>query len=458
MKSPNAHRRQTPIQRILQATAAAALAACAALIPAARAEDWPEWRGPRDDGIVRHELIADVWPAGGPKKVWEAEVGIGFSSPVAVEGVVYLLALEDGKDTAYAFDAAKGAALWKQSSASLYTGAMNDAAMRPDWTGSRASPVVDGDRLYTYGLRGDLVCRERASGKQIWHVNVVNETKTKPLTWGQGSNPLIADDRLYVQSGINGPVAVCLDKKTGKLLWQSENIPADPAKADPDDYGKGETDKGGYARPVLVDVQGTRQLIVFGGEALWAFNPDTGKTIWSQPWQTEYDVNAATPIYHEGRLFITSAYGKPPARNAMFELSPTGAKQLWSNNQLTSKYQPPILDGGYLYGNSEGAVRCLDWKDGKTLWTAKDRISQGGSLVRIAPDKLLMFSETGKAILARATPEKYEKLSEFQAVERTTNAWSTPLVYQGRLYAKGRTDFVCYDIAPPRSASADLAR
>jgi outer membrane protein assembly factor BamB len=253
---------------------------------------------------------------------------------------------------------------------------------------------------------------------------------------------------IYVQGGINGPTVVAIDKKTGKLLWQSENLPPDPALSarDPDQYGKGEMDKGGYARPILIDVQGTRQLIVFGGEALWAFDAKTGKTIWSHPWPTEYDVNAATPIYHDGRLFITSAYGKPPARCAQFQLSPTSAKLLWSNKELTAKYQPPVLDAGHLYGNSEGAVRCLRWEDGKTVWTAKDRINQGGSIVRIAPDKLLMYSDIGKATLARATPQGYEKLAEAQVVARTGNAWSTPLVYRGKMYVKGRADFVCYDI------------
>ena len=419
---------------------------CMSALPA-RGEEWPQWRGPRNDGIVRGEKVADSWPVDGPKKLWEAQVGVGFASPVAVDGTVYVFTLDGDDDTLCAFDAQKGTAVWKQQAKSLYTAEMNDAAMAKDWTGTRASPVVEGERIYTYGFRGDLICRERKTGKTVWHTNVVTETGTRPITWGQGSNPLIEGDVIYVQGGINGPAVVAVDKNSGKLLWQSENLPSDTAKEDPEDYGKGEPDKGGYARPIIVDVQGTRQLIVFAGEALWAFDPKTGRTIWSHPWQTQYDVNAATPIYHEGRLFITSAYGRPPARCAQFELSPTGAKQVWTNNQLTSKYQPPVLDGGYLYGNSEGAVRCLRWEDGKTMWTAPDRIQQGGSIVRIAPDKLLMFSDSGKATLARATPEGYKKLGEFQAVERTGNAWSTPLVYRGKAYFKGRNDFVCYDIS-----------
>ena len=423
----------------------------------ASAEEWPQWRGPRNDGIVQGEKIADAWPKEGPPRLWEAQAGVGFSSPVAVDGKVYLFALEGGKDTTYAFDAEKGTSIWKEQADSLYQGEMPDAALSPDWTGTRASPVIVGDRIYTYGFRGDLVCRELATGKVVWHTNVVIETDTKPVTWGQGSNPLIDGDFIYVQGGINGPTAVCLDKKTGKVVWTSENLPPNTSMNDPDTYGKGEMDKGGYARPILVDVKGTKQLIVFGGEALWAFDPKDGKTLWSVPWPTEYDVNAATPIYHEGKLFITSAYGKPPARCAQFELSPSGAKEVWKNNQLTAKYQPPIFENGYFYGNSEGNVRCLNWQDGKTLWTAKDRINQGGSLVRIAPDKLLMFSDIGKATLARATPKGYEKLGEFQAVERTGNAWSTPLVYRGKMYVKGRNDVVCYDISGRGATAAGEA-
>ena len=447
--------------RILKTLAAVGWVSLLAL-PAlpAFAEEWPQWRGPRDDGIVRGEKLADSWPAAGPKKLWETEVGVGFSSPVAAGGKVYLFTLDGDKDTLYAFDAEKGTPLWKQQADSLYTGEMQGAAMAKDWTGTRASPVIEagggdgqreaagGGRIYTYGFRGDLICRELATGKLVWHVNVVTDTKTQPITWGQGSNPLIDGDVIYVQGGVNGPTVVAINKKSGKLLWQSENLPADPALAgnDREEHGRGEVDKGGYARPILADIGGTRQLVVFGGEALWGFDPKTGKTLWKHPWPTEYDVNAATPIYHEGRLFITSAYSRPPARCAQFELSAAGAKQVWTNNQLTAKYQPPILAAGHLYGNSEGAVRCLRWEDGKTVWTAKDRINQGGSLLRIAPDKLLMFSDTGKAILARATPEAYEKLAEAQVVARTGNAWSTPLVYRGKMYVKGRTDFACYDV------------
>src|SRR5688572_22300385 len=211
------------------------LFALAGLPQRAGAEEWPQWRGPRNDGIVQGERLSDAWPAGGPKKLWEAEVGVGFSSPVAVDGKVYVFTLDGDKDTLYAFDAEKGTPLWKQEPESLYKGEMQGAAMAKDWTGTRASPVIEpgkGEvgagrepgRIYTYGFRGDLICRDLDTGAPVWHTNVVTETNTQPITWGQGSNPLIEGDVLYVQGGVNGPAVVAVDKKSGKLLWQSENL------------------------------------------------------------------------------------------------------------------------------------------------------------------------------------------------------------------------------------------
>lgn len=392
------------------------------------ADEWPQWRGPRNDGIVRQETISHEWPADGPKQLWSHKVGPGFASPVAVNGKVYLFSLDDGIDTLRCYDAEKGTEVYKKTNERLFKGRMPRETSSPDWTGERSSPVIENDRIYTYGIAGDLVARKLDSGEVIWHTNVLSETGGTPITWGQASNPTIDGDAMYVQGGKGGALCVSVDKNTGKINWKSED------------------GLGGYAKPVLVDVQGTRQLIVFGGNALWALDPKTGSTIWSVPWETQYDVNAATPIYHEGKLFVTSAYKQ--GRCTLFELSPNAAKELWTSKNITSKYQPPILDNGFIYGNSEGTVRCLEWSSGKVQWTAQDRINQGGSLLRIAPDKLLMLSERGKLILARATPQKYEKLAEAKILDGT-NIWATPLLYKGKLYVKGRDEFICLDVTAP---------
>lgn len=403
--------------------------AVAGFVGGVGAEEWPQWRGPKDDGIVREEKIAEKWPAGGPKKLWEKEVGVGFSSPVGMGGKVYVFAMSGGKDTLYCFDAASGAEGWKQSYETKLEGHMPRESLTKDWTGTRASPVIEGDKIYTYGFSGDLVCRELADGKLVWHTNVLAETGARPITWAQASNPTIDGDVIYVQGGSGGALAVAVNKKDGKVIWKAEEA------------------LGGYAKVTVADVGGQKQLIVFGGKALYGLNPADGKTLWSEPYETEYDVNAATPIYKDGKVLVTSSYRQ--GRITLYEVTAGGVKKVWSNKDITMRFQPPIVEDGYIYGTQKdpGFVTCLKWEDGSVVWRSTEKISQGGSLLRVGGDKMILMSQTGEGILARVTPKGLEKLSEAKLVaDNSKNVWSTPLVYQGKLFVKGRDGLACYDI------------
>ncbi|MCY2955052.1 MAG: PQQ-like beta-propeller repeat protein [Planctomycetota bacterium] len=401
----------------------ALLAASVLLLSAAiaSAEDWPAFRGPRGDGISKETGLLDKFPATGLKKLWSDTVGIGYSSPVAVDGKVYLFSTindKDGlqKDTLKAYDADTGKTLWTASYNNSWTGA---------YPGTRCSPLIEGDRIYTYGGAGDLAAWEIASGKSVWQANLLAQTGSKSCEWGQGSNPLIVGNLLYVQCGKGGPVAVAVNKTSGKIVWQSE---------------KG---LGGYTQPVLIDVQGTQQLIIFGGDNLWAMNPETGKTIWKYPWKTQYDVNSATPIYRDGHLFLTSNYNHGCI---MLKLSPTSATKLWENKEVMCRFQGPILEGNILYANSEGTIKCLSWPDGAVKWANKDfRLDMGGSVVRVG-DKFVMLAQNGKLALANGGPDGFKLISQAQLVQGK-EVWSTPLIYKGKLYAKGATDFVCVEFS-----------
>jgi outer membrane protein assembly factor BamB len=397
-------------------------------------EDWPKWRGPRADGISRETGIVSQFPLGGPAQLWSADVGIGYSSPVAVAGKVYLFTLNQGKETLTAFDAATGQILWSDESAG------------PAWTsrypGTRATPLVEGDAVYIYGGGGELTCRDLATGKPRWQVNILTITGSTPLSWGQGSSPLIAGDLVYVQGGQGGSIAVALKKADGTVAWQSE--------------ARG---VGGYAHPIVADVSGQQQLIVFGGKAVYGMDPATGKTIWQQPWETNYDVNAATPVYRDGHLFVSSEYNRGCM---MLRVTPGGAEKLWENKEVQSKINGMVLDRDHLYANSSGTIKCMSWPDGKIAWSASDaalRLGAGGSIVRVGDDRLLCMSERGKLTIARATPEKIEVLAQAQLLDGR-EIWSTPLLYAGRLYAKGDTEFVCFDLtgkAAPQTQAAEAA-
>lgn len=391
----------------------------------AQAEDWPRWRGPRGDGISMETNIQDKWPADGLRKLWSHKVGIGFASPVAVEGKVYLFTLEGKSERLTCYDAQSGNVIWQQE----YQGGWTAASSFP---GTRATPWIENGRIYTYGGASDLVARNLADGKELWRTNIFKETGVREaLTWGQASSPLIVGDLIYVQNGKGGPVAVAVNKNDGKIAWKAQAVGL-----------------GGYAQPVLIDVEGTRQLIVFGGEIVYALNPQTGATIWQQPWETKYEVNATTPVYRDGHLLVTSGYD---SGSMMLKVGPAGATKLWEhrgsagNKHVKSRFQGVILEGDNLYANSEGTLRCMSWPDGKIKWENRAvRLGAGGSIVK-AGDKLIALGERGTLYLFKATPEGSEKISELEVAEGDRN-WATPLIYNGKLYVKTIDEFICFDV------------
>lgn len=391
--------------------------------PSLAAEDWPKWMGPRGDNISK-EQVATNWPSSGPKRLWEARVGAGHSSPVAAGGKVYIFTLEGNEETLACFDASTGQPAWRQG---------HGIRWKADYPGTRGTPTIEAGRVYTLGEAGDLVCRELSDGQQVWRTNVLDVTRAKPLKWGCASSPLIVGDRIFVQTGEGGPIAVAVDKKTGKVEWAA----ADRSKA-------------GFATLVYADdVPGSKtpQVILFAGRALGGLDADTGKLLWSEGFQTSYDVNAATPIYHDGHVLFTAEY--PTGRARMYALKGKSARRVWEVKHLKSKFQPPILDDGFVYANSGGSLVCVEWKSGRLAWQAKDRnldLKPGGSLLRAGGDKLITMSERGRLSVVEATPKGYKLLAQTPLFD-ATEVWSTPLLYDGKLYCKGGGEFVCLDVA-----------
>jgi outer membrane protein assembly factor BamB len=193
--------------------------------------------------------------------------------------------------------------------------------------------------------------------------------------------------------------------------------------------------------------------VVFGGDAVFGMDPATGRTIWQVPWKTSYSVNAATPVYRDGQVFVTSSYGMGCM---MIEVTPSGARKKWSNKLVKSKFQPVVLDGDFLYANSEGNLTCLSWSDGSRKWRADGsevELGENGSILRTTGDKLVALSDGGKVSIVQATPDGHKVLGAFQAVQGD-KVWSSPLLYGGRLYVKGPKELVCFDIAPAGAAGA----
>lgn len=390
--------------------------------------DWPKWRGPNGDGISHESRLAESWPKDGPTELWSAEVGIGYSSPVATDGRVFLFSMSDDIETLTCFDANSGRILWNEA------GGKGRSASYP---GTRATPSIDGNDIVTLGGAGELLCRDARSGAMRWRINILDEINASPLDWGTASSPLIHGNLIYVQVGQGGPIALAIDRTNGQIVWRSEAAGI-----------------AGYACPILIEFEGKPQLIVFGGKALFGMDPDTGKTLWQYNWDTSWDVNASTPIFRDGKIFITSGYGHGAA---LLQLAASGPPtQIWANQQAQSRFQPAVLDKETLYLNSEATkgLMAIDWQTGKTLWTDNNslKLGLGGSFVRLSDDRLISLGERGTLSLAHAGPEEIKLVSAAKLIEGT-QTWATPLIYGGRLYVKGEQEFVCYDISANTTAA-----
>ena len=386
----------------------------------ALADDWPRWRGPQGDGICRETGLMEQWPKTLAPS-WTAQVGQGFSGPVARGGQVFCFSMIDGRDTLTCYDAQDGRVVWSESYAGGWTG---------NYPGTRATPYIEGDRIYTFGGNGDLVARDVKTGKELWHLNVLRATRTRPQSWAAASNPLIDGNVIYVQSGRGGRIAVGVDKNSGQIVWRAQaEAPA------------------AYAHPILADVEGRKQLIVYGAEGPFGIDPANGRTIWHKEWKNGPGVNASDPIYRDGHLFITSAYGQG---SAMFRLTSKGAQELWENGDVEGRFQPAVLDGDYLYMNSEGSLKCLKWPEKNVLWSTRRQESNllglGGSIARFGKDRMILLSQSGRLTLARVTPKGFEQLMSIPDAVEGSEVWAAPAISEGKLYLKGQNELVCFDI------------
>jgi outer membrane protein assembly factor BamB len=347
-----------------------------------RAADWPNYRGPDHNGISKETGWSAQWPANGPKQVWKAKVGMGFSSFAVANGCVYTTGNANDTDTIFCFDANTGAEVWKHSypaplDAKYYQG------------GTSATPTVDGDRVYTFSKRGLVQCLDAAKGTVIWSKNLAEELSAKLPEWHFAGSVLIDGDLAILNIGTAG---AALDKKTGKTVWSSG------------------PDAAGYSTPVPFDAGGERAVMLALKNTVAALQVKDGKELWSFPWKTQYDVNAAVPIKHGTKVFISSGYNRGAG---VFDVSEKPAKKIWENKNLRNHMASSILWKDHLYGIDENQLRCVVFDTGEVKWT--DKVSGKGAL-KMADGKLIVLSEAGELLVAEASPAGFKPLSRAQVL------------------------------------------
>jgi outer membrane protein assembly factor BamB len=368
-------------------------------------EDWPQWRGPQRNGISAETGWLDVWPKEGPPIAWKAKVGLGFSSFVVAQGRVFTLGHAAGQDTVWAFDAATGKVLWKHS----YAAELGDKYFDGGTTGT---PTVAGDHLFVLSRWGDTFCFEAATGKIVWSKNVQQETSAPIPDWGFTGAPLVHENLLVLNVGESG---LALDKTTGAIVWQSADKNA------------------GYSTPLPVQRGGQWLALIGNGTSYVAVQLRDGKEAWRVRWVTQYGVNAADPILHGDRLFISTGYGKG---SALFQLGAGEPQELWKTKRLRTQMNPAVLHQGHLYGTDgdtpeKASLKCLEFDSGAEKWT-QPGFGSGGSM--IADGKIIALSGVGELIVAPATASGFKPTARAQVLGGT--CWTAPVLANGLVFCR----------------------
>lgn len=389
--------------------------------------DWTNWRGVNFEGKSATVGIQTDWSKG-LKKLWNVNYlcqdksTASWSSPVIQGNRLIIPGRDKNNDLVFCINSENGELIWQ--------GSYEAKAETSHGPGSRATPFINEDRVYTFGRSGDLVCWQLEDGKLLWRKNVKDEGGAEP-TWGFSTTPLVLNNMVIVQGG-GKALVIAYNKLTGNLLWKSMegNV--------------------GYAAAITINIENEVKLLIYHGKGLSCLNPSDGKVLWTVPWATEYDVNATTPIVLNDIIFHSSGY---KMGCEAIKVTKSGYSVLWKNHAMEPQHSDPILIDGYIYGYSGesarnvGQFKCLELSIGKEMWST-NLIGQGTTT--FADGHLICQDLKGNLFLIKPDPSGFKKIGEIKAAIPDVNnpAWTVPVIANGKLYLRYMQQLVCYQLIP----------
>ncbi len=394
----------------------------------ARAENWPQFRGPNRDAVSKESGLLRKWPDGGPKVLWKTDVGPGYAGAAILNGRVYF----NDYDTKTAewlvrcLSLAKGDELWRYKEAK---------EIRPNHLITRTVPAVDEKYVFSMDQKCVFHCLDASKGKELWRKNLVEEYKTRIPAWYNGQCPLIEADRVIIATG-GDALLVALDKASGKPIWQTPNADGWPMS---------------HSSVMPAELGGVKQYLYCTLKGLAGVSAADGKLLWSFPWKFNVAVAPSPLAIGNDRVFMTSLYN---ADSVMIRVKKEGerftAEQVFSLPvaEWNSEVHTPVLYKDHMFAvgkKQRGLFTCLDL-NGKAVWTSADKASFGlGSFLLADGVFFVLDGDSGMLRLIEASTAEYKELASAQVL-KGEEVWGPMALSDGKLVLRDTTQMVCLEV------------
>ena len=414
------------VPRVACVSLVAIVVATTAGLPTLSAKDWPQWRGAERLGLWTETGILDEFPDEGLTVKWRVPVNGGYSGPAVADGRVFVLdyveteaRVMNGTERLLALSEETGEVLWSHEWETTYRMLMFTYA-----TGPRATPTVDGDRVYVTGSTGRIFCLNAETGAVIWDKDTVEEYDTNIPVWGTSSAPLVDGDRvIFLIGGEPDALVMAFDKHTGEEVWRAIESRTEM----------------GYYQPRIIEAGGGRQLIVWHPRGLSSLNPETGELYWEEEFRSRANITVADAVMSGPYLFVSGFYSG--SLMMRLDLDRPAATAIWrgENNRiledgievaettgLHSVMTTPLIVGDYIYGiGSHGQVRGLLAETGERVWEAEGLTTRnrwGSAYFVKHEDRYFVYNENGDLMIVQFSPEGYVELDRTHLMEPTSRS------------------------------------
>jgi outer membrane protein assembly factor BamB len=380
--------------------------------------DWPGFRGPGRDSIIRGVRIETDWSKSPPVALWRRPIGPGWSS-FAVRGDHLYTQEQRGDDEIVAcYKLSTGEPVWRHRDAVRFWESNGGA-------GPRATPTLSQGRVYTFGATGILNALDAGNGAVMWSRNAATDTDTKVPTWGFASSPLVIDDDVIVAAA--GTLAA-YDLATGKLRWVGPH------------HG------GSYSSPQLMTINGVAQVLLLSPPGAISVAPADGALLWEHTWEGGAIVQPAMTADGDVLINAIATTGGIGTRRLAVAHGVGGwtVEERWTSNGLKPYFNDFVVHKGHAFGFDGSILACIDLEDGKRKWKG-GRYGNGQMVLLADQDLLLVLSEDGELALVSATPDQFTEVARFPALDSKT--WNHPALVGDVLLVRNGQEMAAFRLA-----------